>query len=235
MKTPLPAHVKDESARLQAFYRQWKSVAPKERTQAVLADEFGWQSQGTVSQYMTGRLELNLSTLLRFAALLGFDPAEVSPRLMSEYFPDGQPAAPEQPSAPAGTHVNRKLPVIGYVQAGGFCEAVDNFQPGDADEWMEAYGPAGPNAFILRVEGLSMDPDFRPGDKVVVDPGAQWTNGDFIIAKRASDHAVTLKQIKREGDRYYLYATNPDWPQRIIEMNEEWHVCGRVRRKIVEY
>lgn len=127
------------------------------------------------------------------------------------------------------------LPVIGYVQAGEFCEAIDSFEPGDADEWMEAYGPAGPNAFILKVEGLSMDPDFRPGDKVVVDPGAQWANGDFVVAKRTRDHAVTLKQIKREGDTHYLYATNPDWPQRIIEMNEDWHICGRVRRKITEY
>jgi len=235
MKTPLPPYVKEESDRLQDCYRQWKSVAPKERTQAVLADEFGWQSQGTVSQYMTGRLELNLPTLLRFASLLGFSPAQVSPRLMSEYFPGGQPAAPDQLREPSSSYVTRKLPVIGYVQAGEFCEAVDNFQPGDADEWMEAYGPAGPNAFILKVEGLSMDPDFRPGDRVVVDPGAHWTNGDYIIAKRASDNAVTLKQIKREGDRYYLYATNPDWPKRIIELNEEWHVCGRVRRKIVEY
>lgn len=129
----------------------------------------------------------------------------------------------------------RLLPVIGYVQAGEFCEAVDNFQPGDADEWMDAYGPAGPHAFILRVEGLSMDPDFRPGDRVVIDPDAQWSTGDFVVAKRGIDQAVTLKQIKSEGERYYLFATNPDWPQRIIEMNEEWHVCGRVRRKITEY
>lgn len=149
----------------------------------------------------------------------------------------GLGSAEESPLAlsanePAGRNM---LPVIGYVQAGEFCEAIDNFNPGDADEWMEAYGPAGPNAFILCVEGLSMDPDFRPGDKVVVDPGSQWANGDFVVAKRARDHAVTLKQIKREGDNHYLFATNPDWPQRIIEMNEEWHICGRVRRKIVEY
>lgn len=236
----LPPHVAEEAAHLKACYTRWKNAAPKERTQAVLAEELGWQSQGTVSQYITGKLELNLEALLRFAAVLDFDPKRVSPRLIDAYFPDArwsdakedQPVDAMEPSLP---RQSRLLPVIGSVQAGAFCEAVDIFEPGDAEEWMESYGPAGPNAFILKVEGYSMDPDFRAGDLVVIDPEAQWSSGDFVVAKRASDQAVTLKQIRCEGEHFYLFATNPAWPDRIIRMDEEWHICGRVRRKIVEY
>ena len=70
------------------------------------------------------------------------------------------------------------------------------------------------------------------GDKVVIDPSLEAFAGHFVAAKRASDEATTLKQLRQEGSEMYLYALNPDWPERIIRMNEEWSVCGRARWKI---
>ena len=32
----------------------------------------------------------------------------------------------------------------------------------------------------------------------------------------------------------WLYAVNPNWPERIIRMSEDWHICGRARWKIVD-
>lgn len=230
MNTPLPKHVDEEAARLKAIYLARKK-AGQFANQTELAEIMGWQSQGTVSQYLTGRLELNIQTLLKFAQVLQFNPSEVSPRLTKEFGAVApNPARDYQERPPP-----RMLPVIGHVQAGAFCEAFDPFQPGDADEWVEAYGPAGSNAFVLKVEGFSMEPDFMPGDKVVVDPAAECRPGDFVVAKRVSDQAVTLKRLRYEGNEPYLFATNPAWPDRIIKLDEEWHLCGRVRRKIVEY
>ncbi|WP_313104956.1 LexA family protein [Stutzerimonas nitrititolerans] len=186
-----------------------------------------------LSQLLNGHRKMGERAAANLEAKIGLPEGTLrAPKIDDGTYPtsSGSPSTVQENRSPY-----RVLPVIGYVQAGEFCEAIDNFQPGDADEWMEAYGPAGAHAFILRVEGISMDPDFRPGDLVVIDPDAQWNTGDFVVAKRSSDQAVTLKQIKREGEHYYLFATNPAWPQRIIEMNEEWHVCGRVRRKITEY
>lgn len=128
----------------------------------------------------------------------------------------------------------RMLPVIGEVQAGEFCEAVDNFQPGHADEWIEAGGPAGPRAFVLVVNGYSMFPLLAPGEKVVFDPDMQWAPGNIVLAKRTSDQSVTIKKLCRDGNEYFLHATNPDWPEKYFKLNEEWIVCARARRKIVE-
>lgn len=133
--------------------------------------------------------------------------------------------------SPAG-ELGRKLPVIGSVMAGSFCEAFDEFNPGDAEEWIEAPGPVGPNAFVLRIEGVSMEPRFMEGDKVVIDPALEATPGSFVVAKRISDQAVTFKQLRREGDDFYLYALNEAWPERVIKLTEEWHICGRARWKI---
>ena len=70
------------------------------------------------------------------------------------------------------------------------------------------------------------------GDKVVIDPSLDAFPGHFVAAKRTRDEATTLKQLKQEGNELYLYALNPDWPERIIRMTEEWSICGRARWKI---
>lgn len=129
-------------------------------------------------------------------------------------------------------YTGRKLPVIGSIAAGLWCEAIETFDSRDAEEWIEAPGPVGPRAFILRVEGISMEPKFMEGDKIVIDPSLEALPGHFVAAKRTRDQAATLKQLKQEGNEQYLYALNPDWPERIIRMNEEWRICGRARWKI---
>lgn len=130
------------------------------------------------------------------------------------------------------SHTGRKIPVIGSIAAGAWCEAHGSFDPRDAEEWIDAPGPVGPRAFILRVEGISMEPKFLEGDKIVIDPSLEALPGHYVAAKRTSDQAATLKQLKQEGSEQYLFAVNPDWPERIIRMTEEWSICGRARWKI---
>lgn len=132
------------------------------------------------------------------------------------------------------SHTGRKLPVIGSIAAGAWCETAGNFDPKDAEEWIDAPGPVGPRAFILRVEGISMEPKFMAGDKIVIDPSLEALPGHFVAAKRSRDQAATLKQLKQEGNENYLYALNPDWPERIIRMTEDWSICGRARWKITD-
>ncbi|WP_122549800.1 LexA family protein [Pseudomonas viridiflava] len=130
------------------------------------------------------------------------------------------------------SHTGRKLPVIGSIAAGAWCESQTGFDHNDAEEWIDAPGPVGPRAFILRIEGLSMEPKFSEGDKIVIDPSLEALPGHFVAAKRTRDQAATLKQLKQEGSEKYLFALNPDWPERIIKMTEEWTICGRARWKI---
>lgn len=132
------------------------------------------------------------------------------------------------------SHTGRKLPVMGSIAAGLWCETNGSFDPVDAEEWIDAPGPVGPRAFILRVEGISMEPKFVEGDKIVIDPSLEALPGHFVAAKRTRDQAATLKQLKQEGTEQYLFATNPDWPDRIIKMTEDWTICGRARWKISE-
>lgn len=124
------------------------------------------------------------------------------------------------------------VPLISSIQAGAWCEAVDNFHPGDAEEWLPAPAKHGPHAYALRVMGTSMEPRLKEGELVVVDPGRDPESGSIVVAKKAGNQEVTLKQIIREGGETYLKALNPHWPEPIIRMTEEWSVCGRVICKI---
>lgn len=138
----------------------------------------------------------------------------------------------ESSNATVISQTGRKLPLIGSIAAGQWCEAIENFDSNNAEEWLEAPGPVGAHAFVLRIEGISMEPKFSEGDKVVIDPALEALPGHFVAARRTSDDFVTLKQLKQEGNERYLYALNPDWPERIIRLTEEWNICGRAKWKI---
>tara|TARA_R100001230_G_scaffold3259_1_gene1001 strand:+ start:333 stop:1073 length:741 start_codon:yes stop_codon:yes gene_type:complete len=232
-----PAIVAEESARLKEIYKARKRE-DKSLNQHIVADRCGWSSQGSVSQYITGRMPLNIEALLKLANALHFQPAEVSERL-APLLPKNQVKETRQTyhsgeNVTPDTDAGRMLPVIGEVQAGAFCEAVDNFHPGDSDEWIHSGGPVSSRAFVLRVDGTSMVPDVYPGDRVVIDPDIEAQPGDIVLAKRTSDQTVTLKRLRREGGSFYLEASNPAFPDRIIRLSEEWTICGKARRKIVE-
>lgn len=134
-------------------------------------------------------------------------------------------------------NTGRKLPVIGSVAAGAWCEAVDLFQPGDAEDWIDSPGPAGPRAFVLRIEGVSMhnpgnSVSFADGDLVVVDPDLEALPGHFVVAKLSSSDRVTFKRLVREDGEWFLEAINPNWVPKYIRMSEEWHICGRALWKV---
>lgn len=130
------------------------------------------------------------------------------------------------------SHTGRKLPVMGSIEAGKWCEPDSNFVLQRAEDWIDSPGPVGTQAFVIRAEGVSMEPKFTEGDKIVIDPALDTLPGHFVAAKKINDEAIIIRQLKKEGNEQYLYALNPDWPERITLMTEEWRICGRARWKI---
>lgn len=92
----------------------------------------------------------------------------------------------------------RRVPLISYVQAGSWTPIVDNFNPGDADEWLLTDLQASPCTFALEIIGDSMLPEFKPGDRVIIDPDIPPGPGDYVVAKNGEDEA-TFKRYKSRG------------------------------------
>lgn len=157
--------------------------------------------------------------------VIGIDPYELdSPRtllLVSEqqgtYTPDAFPL--EAPK--------RKLPVVGMTAAGQAMEIIDLYQPGVAEEWLDAPGNPTPNAFILILDGFSMQPRFWSRDKVLIEPSLEWEVGDFVFAKKQDHSEGTFKQLVSESGRFYLHAVNPEFKPQYMEVDETWIIVGK--------
>ena len=118
-------------------------------------------------------------------------------------------------------------PLISWAQA---CDAVGSkaFEHRDAEEILPCPVPCSQGTFILRVKGASMEPKFYNGDLIFVDPGVAAESGKYVVVKLEDSDEATFKQLFIEGGRKYLKALNPDWPERIVELDDASVICGAV-------
>jgi SOS-response transcriptional repressor LexA len=110
-----------------------------------------------------------------------------------------------------------KIPILDFVQAGIFHESgYDGINP--LGETYTTYRSCKPDSvFSLEVSGLSMSPEFLPGDKLVVDSAKEPYPGCFVIAQNGS-HEATFKKYRAIGydehgrETFELIPLNPDFP-----------------------
>lgn len=131
-----------------------------------------------------------------------------------------------------GPPILSRVPVISWVQAGDWSEAVDPFQPGFAEEWIDTTATKHPNAFALVVHGDSMEPEFIEGEIITVDPGRDAVNGAYVIAKNGNE--ATFKQLVLDGSSVFLKPLNARYP--IKDMTGiEFRIIGVVVAKEKRY
>lgn len=116
--------------------------------------------------------------------------------------------------APIGT---RRVPVITSIQAGMWAEIVDSYQPGDASDWLLTDIDLSDSAFALDIRGNSMEPEFKDGDRVIIDPEIAPQPGDFVAAKNGEQEATFKKYRPRGMDAhgniiFELVPLNDDYP-----------------------
>lgn len=123
--------------------------------------------------------------------------------------------------------VTRMLPVISWIRAGALCDSEDPFEPGDAEEWIPAPLPCSNRTFCLKVNGDSMMPEYRDGERIIVDPEVAAVHGEDVVV-RTPDGKSTFKRLQITQDGTFLLALNPEYPNRIVEVPEGTHICGVV-------
>jgi SOS-response transcriptional repressor LexA len=90
---------------------------------------------------------------------------------------------------------SRDIPVVSWAAAGKAADYQDLAT--QIDETVGSH-VTDPNAFAVIIEGDSMEPEFKAGDRVVVAPNLEARNGDVVLAK-LKDGRVMLKRFKRTG------------------------------------
>lgn len=70
-----------------------------------------------------------------------------------------------------------------------------------------------PNKYALIVDGDSMEPEARAGDRIVVAPNLEAENGDLVVARLKETGKVLFKLYHRTGkDGVRLSSYNPAYP-----------------------
>ena len=139
-----------------------------------------------------------------------------------------QPVTSKEINAHGGPGIRSLHPLISWVQAGEWTEISEGYVPPYETELLPCPVRCSEQTFVLRVHGVSMEPRFHEGDLIFVDPEATPAHGKYVVVQLDESNEATFKQLIVEENRQYLKALNPDWPNRIIEVNADASICGVV-------
>ena len=197
-------------------YKIAEARAAKGWSQQRLADELG-TTQQTIQRYESGARDIKSSVILQLSETLG---VTVSYLLG---------VSDNAPSSCASSM--RDVPLLGSIAAGAPIEmrAVDNSFPVPT-RIMEQH----PNAFLLRVDGESMNRVLPNGAYALVDPCDDVDSNGKPYAVCVNGYDATIKRVRRLSNGFELApdSTDPTFRSVVydygIEGTETITVIGRV-------
>lgn len=163
-------------------------------TRAEIAQELGFKSPNAAEEH--------LKALARKGAI------EMTP---------GASRGIRIPGLESAAEAEDGLPIVGRVAAGS---------PILAQQHIEESCRINPEFFhpradyLLRVRGMSMkDVGIFDGDLLAVHTCREARNGQIVVAR--IDDEVTVKRFKREGNKVWLLAENPDFAPIEVDLREQ--------------
>ncbi|KDN09340.1 LexA family protein [Gilliamella sp. Imp1-1] len=109
----------------------------------------------------------------------------------------------------------RQVPLISYVQAGVWTESCE-LRDSTGFEYIMTSLELSDQSFALRIKGDSMEPEFKEGDVVIIDPAVKPIPGEFVVAMNGESEA-TFKKYRELGHdehermQFELIPLNPDY------------------------
>ncbi len=215
-----------------AEYQQEKGYAP---TQAEIAKKFGFNSLGTVQNYLVrlkrqglltqdwnGKRALQLTR--RGQVRRGRSPGRgASGRPFRDELDLGaggpfQPGAEAGKPQPLGSPAPLQLRLLGNVAAGQPIEAIED-DAAVLDLTTTVFRNIHQNHFALRVKGDSMVEDgIFDGDFVVIRSQHTAANGEVVVAVVSGD--ATIKRFYRYDDRVELHPANAKYAPMVYRGDE---------------
>ena len=123
------------------------------------------------------------------------------------------------------------IPVISWVQAGSWTTSESVPYGGEFKEWLPPNPKCGKNGYGLIVVGESMLPDFRPNDRIYINPNFQVNDlktGDLVIVAFDGETEATFKKLIVECNGMYLEPLNPKWHEKMMELKDGCKLIGKV-------
>lgn len=130
-----------------------------------------------------------------------------------------------------------RYPVISWVAAGAWAEAVEPYPAGFSDRYEFSEYDSKGAAFWLEVKGDSMTSpvgqSITEGTLILVDMEAEAAPGKLVIAKLPDSNEATFKKLVNDGGRLFLKPLNPGYP--IEPFDERCRIVGVVVRALQKF
>lgn len=194
-------------------------------TQETLAEHLG-MTKGAVSHWLNARREPSINDIAKILNFLGLKEFIVNP--------DGTISETAGSNANVewvgSKDVKGNFPVISWVSAGSWCEAVEPYHRKSIDRWLDTTVECSDSAFWLDVKGDSMTSpvglSIPEGMVILVDPEVEPINGKLVIAKIDSENEATFKKYVEDAGNRYLKPLNPQYS--MIPINGNCRIIGVV-------
>ncbi|MBI6550704.1 LexA family protein [Xenorhabdus lircayensis] len=123
-----------------------------------------------------------------------------------------------------------EYPLISWVCAGSWSEALEPYHRKSIDDWYETTVSCSSDSFWLEVKGDSMTSpsglSIPEGMMILVDPEVIPVNGKLVVAKLESENEATFKQYIVDAGNHYLKPLNPQY--RMISIHSKCIIIGVV-------
>ncbi|WJD60615.1 LexA family transcriptional regulator [Pseudomonas kurunegalensis] len=230
IRTPLSAEQLADAKRLHEIYKQRVKESRDDPskpalTQTEVGERCEWKSpQSTVSQYMTGKVALNLEALVKLSEALDFEPAKVSPTLAAgirrassqplhtteaansplpegadEDELDGRYAYVPQYDAKAAAGLGSENPHVEIRSTLAFKR-----------EWLRVKGAKPDQLIVIYAEGESMWPTINDGDVLLVDRSRIEPADGQVFVLAGSDGAIVKRLVQGPLGQWVLRSDNED-------------------------
>jgi putative phage repressor len=180
-----------------------------------LALEVG-SDTGNLSRIERGQQEITIGKIEVFAKALNCSALDlVNPK--NEDAP---------PSLPQGY---QRIPLLTDAQAKDWLKLKEHLDFFEIDEWLIIGSEISKDAFCYQINDASMKPDFKVGDRVIIDPQIAAEAGDYVLATDAN-HSVVFRKYRARGavngkDIFDLAPLNDDYPV-LSAVNEALFILG---------
>ena len=225
---PLSKDQLDDAARLKALFVIWQKKqreAGLPSSQEAVSEMLGF-NQSAMSQYLNGKIPLNISAATKFSELIGALVADFSPALADAIgrYSGNEPADRERfvrQATPVSTEEEGEEDLIAIksvnirVQAGfpGF-DADREFEDGGVihipRRAIEGQAWSPHCLLAIKVRGDSMSPMFANGDTIVINVADRRLVSGEVYAVNCEGNPV-VKQLVLKGEQWVLRSFNPDY------------------------
>lgn len=200
-------------------------------SQDKFAEAIG-KDQGWISHKLSGRRKSSTEDIEVIAKGLNIHPSALFESSVSD-IAEGKTLVFDD-NVTEGPTIKGYIPLISWVQAGCWEEAIDLYHLNDGEKILPTTTSHSKKTFALRVEGNSMTAppghgkSFPEGMAIFVDPEQRGavTNGSFVVARLKGSQNVTFKQLGSEEGEPVLKPLNPSPSYSVIR--DRFEIIGRV-------